>query len=63
MKPHMTALERAFELAKSGRFCSVSEIKSVVSREGYPTRQMEGPMLSRQLRALVKAHRRTGEPE
>jgi len=58
MKPHITALERAFELAKSGQFTSVSEVKMAVSKEGYQTSQMEGPMLSKQLRELVKTYRR-----
>lgn len=57
MKPNITALERAFELAKSGKFASVTEVKSAVSKEGYAMSQMEGPMLAKQLRALVKAHR------
>lgn len=57
MKPNTTALERAFELAKSGKFANVTEVKSVVAKEGYPTNQMEGPALVKQLRALIKAHR------
>ncbi|KKB75856.1 hypothetical protein VW35_19025 [Devosia soli] len=58
MIPHMTALERAFELARSGKFASVTEVKLAVSKEGYLVSQMEGPQLSKQLRALVKANRR-----
>lgn len=57
MKPNTTALERAFELARSGKFANVSEVKSVVAREGYPMNQLEGPALTKQLRALIKAHR------
>lgn len=57
MKPNTTALERAFELAKSGKFANVTEVKSVVAKEGYPMNQMEGPALAKQLRALIKAHR------
>ncbi|MDV3251703.1 hypothetical protein DevBK_10200 [Devosia sp. BK] len=55
MKPNITALERAFELAKSGKFASVTEVKQAIAREGYSASQLEGPMLARQLRALVKA--------
>ena len=57
MKTDRTALERAFELARSGKFANVTEVKLTVAREGYAMGQMEGPMLARQLKALIKAHR------
>lgn len=63
MNPGTTALERAFELAKSGKFASVSEVKSAVSKEGYSMNQMEGPMLARQLRALIQLHRKQDSNE
>jgi hypothetical protein len=52
-----TALERAFELAKSGRFTRVSDIKRAISDEGYSATQLQGRTLSRQLGELMKAAR------
>ena len=54
MDQNKTALERAFELARSGRFQTVTELKKVVSREGYQASQLEGSQLSRQLTALIR---------
>jgi hypothetical protein len=53
----VTALERAFQLAKSGACASVSEIKKQLRTEGYSTAQVTGRVLSRQLDALIKAAR------
>lgn len=55
MLPHKTPLERAFELARSGRFQNVSAIKAELSAEGYSVAQITGPMLMRQIRQLLKA--------
>jgi hypothetical protein len=52
-----TALERAFEMAKSGRFTRVSDIKRAVSDEGYSAAQLQGRTLQRQLGELIKAAR------
>ncbi|MEP7239963.1 MAG: hypothetical protein ABI697_03660 [Devosia sp.] len=54
MNSNETALERAFSLAKSGRFKSVSEIRARLSKEGYQANQIDGPALGRQLRALMR---------
>jgi hypothetical protein len=53
MDPNKTALERAFELAKSGTVKSVGELRTRVSREGYMASQVEGAALGRQLRNLI----------
>ncbi len=55
MEVGKTTLERAFELARSGRFTTVSELKLAVAAEGYDRKQLEGGALSRQLSALIKA--------
>lgn len=55
MEAGKTTLERAFELARSGRFGTVSELKLAVAAEGYDKKQLEGQALSRQLSALIKA--------
>lgn len=60
MDPNMTALERAFQLARSGRFAGLQEIATSLNREGYSVKQIEGPLLKRQLSELIKASRPKG---
>jgi hypothetical protein len=57
MQPNMTTIERAFELARSGRYLSLSEIKVRLSIEGYSADFVEGPQLCSQLKALIKTAR------
>lgn len=57
MDPHKTAIERAFELAHTGRYEKVSEIRKAVSDEGYFQNQLTGSSLERQLRAALKTAR------
>ena len=56
-----TALERAFELARSGQYPGISEIRAQLKSEGYATQQLEGPQLLRQLRALCVSARPSEE--
>lgn len=63
MDQNKTALERAFELARSGRFQTVTELKKVVSREGYQASQLEGSQLSRQLTALIRESNLPGQAQ
>ena len=46
-------LERAFELAKSGKYATVDEIKIQLGKEGYSNSQVTGRQLTQQLRALI----------
>jgi len=55
-----TALERAFQLAESGKCSTVAEIRMALSHEGYSLSQIAGPTLLRQLRELI---RKTKEEE
>ena len=55
MDDSITALERAFQLAKSGSCTSVPEIKLIA--EGYSVAQITGRVLSRQLKGLIKTAR------
>jgi hypothetical protein len=57
MNRRTTVLERAFELARSGRPRRTEEIVATLRREGFPTEQIEGPVLKRQLLNLMKAAR------
>jgi hypothetical protein len=61
MDQKMTALERAFQLAKSGRVAGLTEIITSLKRDGYSASQIEGPVLKRQLADLIKAARKESE--
>jgi arginine repressor len=52
-----TALERAFQLARSGDHRSIDEIKRRLRTEGYSDAQITGATLSRQLRELIRSAR------
>ena len=49
MDPKTTCLERAFQLAATGRYLTVTEIKLRLHEEGYAHSQVDGPLLKRQL--------------
>ena len=53
----MTSMERAFHLARSGRFTTLTEVVTTLDREGYSANQIQGPLLKRQLTGLIKAAR------
>ena len=54
MDNRKTALERAFELARSGRCLSVSDIAHKLHAEKYDLSQLEGPVLKKQLAELIE---------
>lgn len=54
-----TTLERAFELARTGDYVGIAEIRAQLKVEGYSLGQLEGPSLMRQLRELCISSRRT----
>jgi hypothetical protein len=57
----MSQLERAFELASSGRCATIADIKRKLREEGYMDDQVEGPLLFSQLNSLMKkTHRQSG---
>ncbi len=62
MDPKLTALERAFQLARSGRVATITELLQALRRDRYDTQQVQGPTLRRQLTALIKAARSAGGP-
>ena len=53
----LTPLERAFELARTGTHPTVEDIRKQLRAEGFPTDQVFGPSLLRQLRELANAAR------
>jgi hypothetical protein len=52
-----TTLERAFELARSGGYVSIQEIKNALAAEGYQAHQIVGRSLREQLKELMRASR------
>jgi hypothetical protein len=55
MTDQPTAIERAFILAKSGDYATVSLVKRQLTIEGFGTSQITGATLQRQLRLLCQA--------
>jgi hypothetical protein len=55
MDHNTTALERAFQLAKSGYCNSVDDIRHQLKSEGYSTEQITGKDLTSQLKALINS--------
>ena len=59
MDYRVNALERAFQLAQSGKYASVAEIKKQLSNEGFSVAQVTGMVLLKQLRELIRAAQST----
>jgi hypothetical protein len=57
MDSRKTALQRAFELAQTGKYWNVLEIIHRLKAEKYDVAQVEGPALKRQLMQLVEKAR------
>jgi len=59
-------VQRAYELADSGNYSGVSEIRAVMTREGFSLRQLSqlsGKQLTQQLKARIAAARQdTAQP-
>jgi hypothetical protein len=62
MTSRMTTLERAFQMARSGQFASVAEIKKQLGQEGFSVAQVTGRVLSQQLKSLIRAAREEDPP-
>lgn len=59
MEVRKTVLERAFELARSGKCLNVSDILKRLKSERYDIGQLEGVALKKQLMALIEEARRS----
>ncbi|HEY8356531.1 MAG TPA: hypothetical protein VIL30_03630 [Ramlibacter sp.] len=53
MADYATPLERAFELARSGKYTSITDIKAQLEKEHISIDQINGPVLVRQLREII----------
>jgi hypothetical protein len=59
MRDNPSTIERAFDLARSGRFATVTAIRKQLRLEGYQERsQLQGRMLYSQLRLIILAQKR-----
>jgi ribosomal 50S subunit-associated protein YjgA (DUF615 family) len=54
----ISALERAFQLARSGAVAHIGDLRDKLRREGYGPATMKGPLLRAQLRKLIKQARK-----
>jgi hypothetical protein len=54
MQPNLTAIERAFQLAKSGGVESVEDIRRALAKEGYSVEYVQGRSVRHQLNGLIR---------
>jgi len=54
MEVRKTALERAFEVARSGRCLNIRDIAFKLNSEKYDISHLEGPALRKQLMELIE---------
>jgi hypothetical protein len=59
MDQNKSPIERAFELARTGLFLTVTEIITRLRIEGYSAGSITGPLLNRQLKELMQAGKKT----
>ena len=59
MQQGKTTIERAFEMARSGRFKDVPSLKIAIGREGFSAAQITGRLLLKQLREAIQGARQT----
>ena len=57
MESNKTALERAFELARSGRYLRLEQLLRHLNKEGYLGEQVAGPAIRKQLNQAIKESR------
>jgi hypothetical protein len=61
MQTQPTTIERAFDLARSGRFSTVTSIRKQLRLEGYQEKnQLQGRALYNQLRLLIALQKEAG---
>lgn len=54
MDNNRTTLERAFEIASSGKCNDLAALRKQLKSEGYDPNQVAGPSLEKQLRSLYR---------
>lgn len=53
MDANVSPIERAFQLAGTGRFATVAEVRLQLVREGYSQKELEGPQLRKQIMEII----------
>lgn len=61
MDTRKTALQRAFELAQTGKYLNVLEIIKRLKAENYNAEQVQGPALKKQLIQLIEKSRKSND--
>jgi len=56
---NLTSIERAFQIARSGRCRNVQDIKWILTREGYVAQQIAGRILTKQLALEIAKSKRS----
>ena len=46
-------IERAFQLAGTGRYATIAEVRLQLVREGFRHYELEGPLLRRQIMDII----------
>ena len=54
MQPNVNAIERAFQIARSGDAASMRDIRKVLKKEGYQLEFVDGLAIRRQLVGLMR---------
>jgi len=49
-----TTIERAFQLAETGRYPTFTDISDQLASEGYDRKQLQGPSLRKQLIEIIR---------
>ena len=60
MEANKSAIERAFEIARSGRAPSLAFLLTQLKSEGYGQDQIYGPVLRKQLNDLIEKSKAPG---
>lgn len=61
MDGRRTCIERAFDLAQSGKYDKAADIRETLKREGYNIAQIQGPAMQKQIRNLILSAKRPSE--
>jgi hypothetical protein len=54
LEQNVTPLERAFQIARSGKANTTNDIRKALKAEGYSEESLKGPYLYKQLRVLMR---------
>jgi hypothetical protein len=53
MDANISPIERAFQLAATGRYATIAEVRLQLVREGCSQSELEGPVLRRQVMDII----------